>query len=161
MARTEKNQRTVPIALIAIAALLLAARIVSYSMRTEDETSASGTLVRWVPIGSAPALAKKAGKPILYDFTADWCAPCHLLDDAVFKNPALAERINDRFIAVRVVDRQQEDGANPPAVQALQDRYKIRAFPTVVFADSDGNAKETMQGFSTVDGFERAMGSVP
>lgn len=160
MARTEKNQRTVPIALIAIAALLLAARIVSYTMHTDEATSASGTLVRWVPIGSAQALAKKAGKPILYDFTAEWCAPCHLLDDAVFKNPALAQRINDRFIAVRVVDRQQEDGANSPAVQALQDRYKVQAFPTVVFADAEGNAKETMQGFSSVDVFEQAMGSV-
>lgn len=152
-----KNQRAVPIALIAVAALLLAARIVSYAMRSEE---APEGLVRWVPIGRAQVLSRESGKPILYNFTADWCAPCHLLDAAVFENESFANRINERFIAVRIVDRQREEGANPADVQALQEKFEVRGFPTVVFADASGNVKERMQGFRDTEAFERAMESV-
>lgn len=155
-----KNQRTIPIALIALATLLLAARILSYSMRSEETPENGSSLVRWVPIERAQALAVKSGKPILYDFTAEWCGPCHLLDAAVFKNEELASRINERFIAVRVTDRQREDGANPPDVQALQRQFGVNGFPTVVFADAAGNVKQKMQGFRDADAFEQAMESV-
>lgn len=155
-----KNQRTIPISLIAVATLLLVARIGSYSMRSEDTPDGGSNLVRWVPIEQAQALAVKSGKPILYDFTAEWCGPCHQLDAAVFQNETFANRINERFIAVRVTDRQQEDGANPPDVQALQRQFGVNGFPTVVFADAAGNIKQKMQGFRNADAFEQAMESV-
>ena len=36
-------------------------------------------------------------------------------------DPSLAAKINDRYIPVKVVDRQREDGDNEPAVQQLMD----------------------------------------
>jgi thiol:disulfide interchange protein len=158
MARIE-NQRAVPIALIAVAALFVIARVVSLWLAPEEaeEPKRSKAGVRWVPVANAQEVARRTGKPILYDFTADWCQPCHLLDDAVFENPKLAAKINDRFVPVRVLDRQREEGRNSPEVQALQSRFAVEGFPTVIFADVDGNVKEKVVGFGGAEAFEQAM----
>jgi thiol:disulfide interchange protein len=156
MART--SQRSIPIALFAIAVALLGTRIAVQAMKAERK--ASGELVQWLTVEEGLRAASTSNKPVLYDFTAEWCAPCHLLDDEVFRNPALAADINARFIPVRVVDRQQEDGSNPPRVDALQRRFNVNGFPTLVFADAQGNERGRMEGFRGREEFERVMESV-
>lgn len=164
MARTSlldrRNQRAVPLLLFVLAVLLIAGRIVAWKMESRDGAG-EGDLVRWVPLEEAAALAKAQNKPILYDFTADWCAPCHELDAAVFRNARFAEEINERFIPVRVVDREREDGVNDPLVTMLQRRYAVRAFPTVVFADASGGMQQRMEGFDRAERFERLMERIP
>lgn len=150
------SQRYVPVALIVIAALLLAARIASYAAKEKG----SDSLVEWMSIEEGMRAARESNKPILYDFTAEWCAPCHVLDEQVFRNPRLAAEINRRFVAVRVTDRQQEDGQNPRDVNELQQRYRVRAFPTVVFAAANGAELARMEGFPGRETFERTMGQV-
>lgn len=153
-----RNQRTVPAILIALAVLLVAARVVSrWAAPQEREQATAG--VRWVVLENAENLSRKTGKPILYDFTADWCRPCHILDEEVFRNPDLAAKINEYFVPVRVVDRRREEGRNSPAVQALQTRFGVSAFPTVVFADAQGNVRKSMVGFRGAGAFERMMES--
>ncbi len=71
-------------------------------------------------------------KPILYDITAEWCGPCHRLTSTVFENPACAKRINQLFIPVRVLDRQREEGKNPPDIGAIEEKYELQGFPTLV-----------------------------
>jgi thiol:disulfide interchange protein len=146
------NQRAIPLALIVVAALLLVARIVSAVVKTEPAGA-----VQWLSIEDGLARARATNKPILFDFTADWCAPCHQLDAAVFKNADFARRINAGFIPVRVVDRQQEEGQNRPDVAALQKQYAVRAFPTVVIADANGAERGRMEGFRDARQFERVM----
>lgn len=154
MART--SQRAMPIALVVIAVLLLAARI--GSQLSKDEPKISGdSLVKWMPVEDGLATARATGKPVLFDFTADWCAPCHMLDEQVFRNADMAAEINRRFVAIRVTDRQQEEGRNSPEVQALQQRYSVDAFPTIVFASAEGLELARQEGFPGVDGFRSVM----
>ena len=155
MARIE-NQRTVPARLIAIAALFVVARVVSLWFPAAEPQKAASA-VRWIPLAEAEAMSRNMGKPILYDFTAEWCQPCHLLDEEVFANPELAAAINEHFVPVRVVDRQREEGRNTPAVLNAQARFGVRAFPTVVFADAQGNVREKLEGYGGAAAFERAM----
>jgi hypothetical protein len=65
-----------------------------------------------------------------------------------------AQFINQYFIPVRVMDRVQEDGKNSPDVTALQSKYGIGGFPTLVVRYPNdqstkqvgyGNAETTLQ----------------
>jgi thiol:disulfide interchange protein len=111
-------------------------------------------LVRWRPIAAGEAEAKKAGKPVLYFFTADWCGPCHLLEQQVFSRKDVADQIAKDFIPVVVQDRQRETGKNAPEMLKLADRYGLRGFPTLVVSRPGLDRGITMEGW---DGPERAM----
>ena len=80
-----------------------------------------------------------------------------MLESEVFRNAAIARDINERFIPVRVMDRQQEEGRNLPEVAELQRRYDVMAFPTIVVADAGGAVLGRMEGFSGRIPFERMM----
>jgi len=152
------KQRALPLWLVILTALLIIARVVSIKYPAKSDTDVvSGTagkeLVRWTPIELASAAASRSHRPILYEFSAAWCGPCHLLEREVFMDAALAEKINNRYIAVKVIDRQREDGSNEPAVQQLMDRYRINAFPTVVIAAADGQPRDQIRGYPGRDGF--------
>lgn len=156
-----RSQRSVPVALYVIALLLLGARVLHVATHKEPPRRESvpvevDSLVNWVPLHEAQALSLRSGKPILYDFTAEWCQPCHVLDAMVFQDEQFASEINELFVPVRAVDRQQEEGRNSPAVQELQDRYGIQAFPTVVFAGATGE-RSRMEGFEGPEEFRRVM----
>jgi thiol:disulfide interchange protein len=150
MARS--NQRAIPVWLLILAAVLFIARVASYATKEK-----AADHVRWLSIEEGMVRAQATNKRILYDFTADWCAPCHQLDAAVFQNVQLARAINESFVPVRVRDRQQEEGRNAPAVTALQQRYAVNGFPTLVFADADGTERARMEGFRDAKEFERVM----
>jgi thiol:disulfide interchange protein len=150
MART--SQRSVPVALFIIAALLLAAR---FTYTPKKDTGHS--LVRWIPLQVAAERARDSGKPILVYFTAEWCGPCHVLEAEVFADEIVARDLNDRFLAVKVTDRMQEDGRNVPEVAALEQRYSVRGFPTIVFIDANGSELGRMEGYRGREQFERIM----
>jgi thiol:disulfide interchange protein len=143
------KQRALPIWLVVLTLLLIVARVVSTKYPVKSDTD----LVHWTPISFASAAALRSHRPILYEFSAEWCGPCHLLEREVFMDAALAAKINDRYIAVKVVDRQREEGHNEPAVQQLMDRYGVNAFPTVVIAASDGQPRDKVLGYRGRDNF--------
>jgi thiol:disulfide interchange protein len=143
------KQRALPVWLPILAALLIVARVVS----TKYAVKADSDLVHWTDIRIATAAAARSHRPILYEFSAEWCGPCHVLEREVFMDPALAKEINSRYIAVKVIDRQREDGRNSDAVQHLMNRYGVNAFPTVVIAASDGSVRDRAVGYNGRDKF--------
>ncbi len=152
MARTKltfdrTKQRALPIWLLILAVLLIVARIVSQHYPEKSEHD----LVRWMPISQAMGIARQTHRPVFYEFSAAWCVPCKTLEREVFMDEDLAKRINDRFIAVKVIDTQQEEGRNWPEVQALMDRYGVNAFPTIVIAGPDGSVLDRVVGYPGAD----------
>lgn len=152
-----RSQRSVPLWLFALVVVLVAGRI---ALKQVSQEKQGVSLVKWVEAGQATRLARERGRPIMYEFTAEWCSPCRRMEDQVFRNPATAERINRLFIPVRVMDRQREEGRNPPHVARLQNLYNVSGFPTVVFVDANGSLKKRMEGYGGRAAFEQQLASL-
>jgi thiol:disulfide interchange protein len=140
--------RSVPMVLVAIAVLLLAARItIGLVERGKSYDTAEG-LIRWQTIEAGEAMAQRTHKPILYDFTAEWCGPCKVLEREVFAEKGAAAMISGNFVPIRVTDRQREDGRNTPDVARLQARHQVRAFPTLVVVRPDSSVATRIEGYT-------------
>ena len=61
-------------------------------------------------------------RPVLVDFWADWCSPCHALA------PHLERVIDELEGAVRLAKVEVDEGEN----MKLAGHYRLRGFPTVI-----------------------------
>jgi len=106
--------------------------------------------IQWYSIHDGEEEFKKGQKCILYDFTAGWCHFCKILEAEVFEIKPVAQFINQYFIPITVMDRVQEDKKNSPEVEALQSKYDIRGFPTLVVRYSNDQYKKQV-GYPNAD----------
>lgn len=61
-------------------------------------------------------------QPVLVDFWADWCSPCHALA------PHLERAVEDLAGAVRLAKVEVDEGEN----MKLAGHYRVRGFPSVL-----------------------------
>lgn len=78
------------------------------------------------------ARAKSQDKIIFVDAYAEWCGPCKMMAKNVFSDEAVGDFYNDKFLNVKI---DMEKGEGP----GLAQRYEVRAYPTFLFVDGDGN----------------------
>jgi uncharacterized protein YyaL (SSP411 family) len=97
--------------------------------------SAQHQPIQWNEWGAeAFAKAQRESKPVLLDIGAVWCHWCHVMDRESYENPATAEIINEKFIAVKVDrdERPDVDARYQSAVSAIsgQGGWPLTAFLT-------------------------------
>jgi thiol:disulfide interchange protein DsbD len=89
----------------------------------------------------ALAEARGAGRPVLIDFTADWCAACHELDKLTWSDPTISATLGG-FVALRL-DMTRKN----PETEAIRSRWKVSGLPTVIVLDRQGNEVDRFFGF--------------
>lgn|SRR5262245_44925042 len=160
----QRSSRPLPRLLLLVAAALLVARVATGVWEHPGRPTTTDR-VAWVAIDRAVQESRRTRKPILYEFGADWCGPCQMMAHEVFDDPDLARRISGQFVPVRVLDRQREEGHNPPEVARLQDAYHVYAFPTLVVARPDQSDYRTISGYRGREGtmawLTQASGAIP
>lgn len=92
------------------------------------------------------ARAKAAGRPLMLDFYADWCASCKEMEKYTFPDPAVRKALADAVLLQADVTAVDADD------QALMARFGIIGPPTILFFAPDG----TEQPARRVVGFKPA-----
>lgn len=90
--------------------------------------------------------AKKQNKLIFVDFYTSWCGPCKALSANVFPDKAVGDFYNNNFISVKIQCDDTGYGV------ALGKKYKIAAYPTLMFLDANGDIVHSAAGAPDVQG---------
>lgn len=85
----------------------------------------------------------KSDKPVLVDFYADWCGPCHMLGPVIEE---LANQRNDIKVCKLNVDE------NPELAQA----FRVMSIPTLMVVNK-GRIVKTSNGFRPKEEIERML----
>ena len=87
----------------------------------------------------------KSEKPVIVDFWAEWCGPCHAVAPVLDK---IVEERGDELRLVKInVDEEQE----------LMIRYGVQSIPTIVLF-KDGEPSAAVIGAQPKGAIERALG---
>jgi thioredoxin:protein disulfide reductase len=90
------------------------------------------------------------GRPAMVDFAADWCIPCHELEDITFSDPRVREQLSRYALFKADMTRGEA-----PEVQRLAEKFNILGVPTVIFLDASGKERPDLRlvGFEGPDDF--------
>jgi thiol:disulfide interchange protein DsbD len=130
-------KRAVGVAALAIAVFLVASaprEAIAFKPASDDALQA----------------AVASGKPVLLEFSADWCVPCHELERATFSDRSVIGATRD-FHAFKV-DLTRYDS---PESERWRRTWSVRGVPTVIFIGPDGHELRPLrvEGFIPPDGF--------
>lgn len=115
-------------------------------MTSASSQSESEINFQHIDLTEAKAQAIKTGKYIFIDCYTDWCGPCKRMAATSFKDPRVAAVFNKQFINIKIEMEKDKDGPET----ALQ--YKIKAYPTLLIIDGQGNLVKQAIGMQSADG---------
>jgi thiol:disulfide interchange protein DsbD len=108
--------------------------------------SPAPTFIKITSIAELDAQLKKANKPVMLDFWAEWCISCKEMERFTFAHPDVAARMQD-FLLLKA-----DVTANNAADRALLSRFSLFGPPGIIFFNANGQENTTQR----VIGFQNA-----
>lgn len=87
--------------------------------------------------------SKNEDKLIFLDCYTSWCGPCKWMAKNTFTNPKVGAFFNDHFINMKLDMEKDQDGVR------LAEKFKIMAYPTLLFIDK--NEKEVRRSVGALN----------
>lgn len=84
------------------------------------------------------ALAKAQGKPILLSIGYYACHWCHVMQQESYQNPAVAERLNQHYIPIKV-DRELEPGLDQAMLNYAKSHIGVAGWPLNIYLTPDAH----------------------
>jgi thioredoxin-like negative regulator of GroEL len=142
----------VVLALAAPGPVVHAQQLFEYGLETgKGGHGAAPPGIRWErDFADALKKARQAGKPVMVDFWADWCAWCHRLDQTTYVDAAVV-KLSEDFVAVKV------DTEGDPKGAAVAVRYDVTSLPTIAFLTPHGRPLLRLNGFQGPGQFPKTM----
>lgn len=94
--------------------------------------------------------AKAEKKLVLLDFTgSDWCPPCKALHKNVLSKPEFEAYAKTNLVLVEVdfPNRKPQSAELKKANAALQEKFKVEAYPTIIVLNSEGKEVHRKSGY--------------
>lgn len=95
--------------------------------------------------------AAREDKYILLHMAAVWCHWCHVMEGTTYRDPAVQQKIAEKFIAVRV-----DQDSDPE----LSYRYENWGWPATIMLDKDGNEIFKRRGYIPPELFLKLLAAV-
>jgi thiol:disulfide interchange protein DsbD len=118
----------------------------------------AGSGIAFAPYSPAALGAAAASRqPVIIDFSAEWCVPCHELERVTFTDRRVTASAK-RFRALKV-DLTHFDA---PASDSMRRQFQIAGVPTLIFLDADGREVRgaRIEGFVPPEDMLRSMAQV-
>jgi thioredoxin-related protein len=140
-----------PVLVIAAAAFAVLL-VYGYTVNSQAEPKSDGFWTTDWDKGMAAAKAQK--KPVIVDFYTDWCGWCKKLDKETYSAPEIQKRFKEGWIGIKINPEDQTKTATlngrKVSYAELQQYFKVRGYPTLIFLDKDGARVNLQQDINYV-----------
>lgn len=121
---------------------------IHYFPAKKDETISVSEKISWLSnLEEGRERARNENKLLMIDTYADWCIPCHELEEYTFSNPVVTEILNN-FVLVKLDFTKSSE-----RLSSLRRSLNIYGMPTVIFENSEGQELYRFSGFKNKDDF--------
>lgn len=129
--------------------IAIAAGVVSCNSNSKNQNEAVEDTITTETVSVVEVVENDStAKPVVLDFTADWCMWCKRLEPTLNK---LKEKYVES-VEFKTIDRD----INPELAQ----QYGIEGLPTLVFLDKNGKEVTRIVGYTNAENIETAISQI-